>query len=90
MVKLKKKKEWFRASDFMQSDAGDYYIGDKANIIISELIKKYSYIFAIRMEGKFRAIKIEFHLLDIQMHLLEEGERAIINEELRLVEGRLL
>lgn len=89
MIKFRGKKEWFKASDFMLQGLGVYFVGYEASARMSELVKKYPYIFETKTEGRFRYAKINFTMLEKQMHTLEPSERAIVEKELQQVEGRL-
>ena len=49
---------YWRATDFMQQGLGDNFIGYEASARLTELIKKMPERFDVKMDGRFRTVKL--------------------------------
>lgn len=59
MVRRLGTQEWFKASDFMQPNLGDLFVGYEASARISELCSDYPEVFETKRDGKYRLVRIK-------------------------------
>lgn len=53
-------KKWWLASDFMQNNLGDLFVGYEATARLAELVGDYPDMFETERQGRFRAVRIKF------------------------------
>lgn len=73
---------WYYPHDFMKSGLGHLFVGYEASARLSELSKKYPYMFVERRDGKFIVRKLNPDDFQHWFSLLDSDLKSVVAKEL--------
>lgn len=88
MCELCNDQQWFKASDFMQPELGDLFVGYEATARMSELEREMPFLFERKMDGRFRLLRLKFENVEAESHQIPDNYKKIL-EQVGLLPQRL-